>query len=573
MSEQDASSTEINDDSSASQFNQVRKLHHWMWSWLRKCDPESLGYIRCALMAQGVPTPNPDPGWNIDGGLSDYIKTFSTVGFSEGTLDELQERALTGLRSPDNPFSVLDLATGNGTFLYEVERPWLTVLGVALSTEFSMDGTIRNWLYEPYRGSAIKGYRSDLLRSTLSAAEVWSVFAFVNPSLSPSQADPIEALVSLTEEDAGAVTASDLQAILESLHRQMQESPTNSNKDAVVAAIALGWIIDALAGHVVVPNGMQFFYGTPFLKLALLAKVREALAAVTSTGPALERLMNNWSLIEEAARTAENHCGDTGLSATADEAIRASLPELGDYFREAGVELRSNGASQLIVGSLYAISNTLWRWHFFLEDRARWTTDRSVARSAFSSRHVVRAWLERIWGALDTVDIQVVLGGLPDGSDELPTMVTWLTPLVRFGIHHFLSTYFPDEAASHRLDRLIAHRCSLRDLRGKISLVRHEWSADAELAQLLVDLLTIWFYNQSPEDAREILSRGLIPLREVLDNGTWLSSLANISDVPVLSRRQNALLNEYRESPRSVATKLFELSSKDALCTRLDFFP
>ena len=572
MTEPDSYAVNLSSTINDPKFDQVGEFHHWMWRWLRKSDPVSLAYLRCVLFAAGIMTPNPDLGWNIDRGLADYIEAFGSLGFSEETFNTLQEKALTGLQPPSQPFQVIDTGAGNATFLYEVDRPWLVCTGTALSRDYSLDGTLRNWLHEPYRGTEIKGYRSDLLRATLLALEEWTILHFIGIKSTYTKPDPIKTLRELTDNASGLVRSSDLRNVLESAQHQMSDWMREIERDSLVATVALSSIIDALAGHVVVPNGMQFFYGDPHLKEDELGAIKAALAAVGITDGVIGELLSNWPLVEECARAAKGHQDDPKLLVMADEKIQGYLPNLGDLFREAGFELRSRMSNDQIVDVLYSTSNTLWRWHFFLLDQQRWITNRSTARSAFASRSTVKTWLERIWGVLRVHDAQIALGELPDGYSGLPSMTRWLMPLFRSDVDAFLATYFPEEQARKRLDQLVAHRCILRDLRGHIAFVYHEKSADSELAQLLIDLLTIWFYSQPQSTRQGFLAHGLTPLRELIDSGTWLSSLGSIPDAPMLSRRQDALLREYREAPQLVAARLFELSKDDNLCGRLDFF-
>ena len=90
-----------------------------------------------------------------------------------------------------------------------------------------------------------------------------------------------------------------------------------------------------------------------------------------------------------------------------------------------------------------------------------------------------------------------------------------------------------------------------------------------ELADLLVQLLTLWFYAQNERVRQEMMKKGLRPLADTLQNAGWLDAMP----LPQLSRRQLKLIECYRHDPKRTTSELFELQSGKDLIDRLDVYP
>jgi hypothetical protein len=90
-----------------------------------------------------------------------------------------------------------------------------------------------------------------------------------------------------------------------------------------------------------------------------------------------------------------------------------------------------------------------------------------------------------------------------------------------------------------------------------------------ELADVLVELLTLWFYEQPERARRKMMKRGLRQLADTLQSPDWLAALS----LNQLSRRQLRLIESYKNDPKGTVTELFEFDSHMDLLDRLDVYP
>jgi hypothetical protein len=555
-------------------YREALYVHYWLWKWLGTSDQPSLAYLRNVLLDHGLVELNPDPGWVIDRGLASYTEGLGPLFAAD--IDEVQRQgiALSGRTPPTEPPVLFDSGSGNCRAIYELARPWLRCAGSGLALIFGVDGTMRNWLHEPLRGDVVSAYGSELLESTLKRSEIYSVARFVAGWADEDQFDPYAELQTFTDASASVIPARVLERISAATGveiERLRSRDIDGNK--LAASVALGFLLDALAGRVAVPNGMQFFYAWDDLAPDVVAGIERALVEFTPPTRSRDELLAAKPELERASRLVEEHLGNDSLPPDADHDLSPSLPRLGDLLRRAGFELRECGVDERLIQGLHAVGNAFWCWHFFLEDLQRWPPKPTLAPSSYQARKVVRAWLERPWGILRIDDMRIALGGPPEAG-QAPRLLGPLLPLLRHGVAAFFDDVFPSEPdVERRLERLIAQRCQLRDLRRSIQTVSHEKSEEAELAALVVDLLTSWFYSRLEEQRRALVVAGLEPLRAALAAGNWVDDVEAEPELRLLSRRQKLLLARYRAAPAKVTRELFEFADESRITDRLDVYP
>jgi hypothetical protein len=556
----------------AQAYRSALYIHHWLWQWLGVSDPGSLAYLRNVLFTYGLVEPSPEPAWIIDRDLVQYGRDLGPGLL--GDLDRLAREALSGHVPPYEPRRTFDGGSGNGTAVYEMARPWVRAMGSGLSLLFGIDGTLRNWLVEQYRGAEVRGYRSESLASTLKLAEIYSVVRFVADPAVQTLADPFVALQPFADTVDSVIPTDVLERTSAVTEAELERLRSTGFDDrGLVAAIGLGYLLDALAGRVAVPNGMQFYYAWDDLSPDIIEPLREVLVTLAPSTPARDQLLDVWPEMEVVVQRLRQHLDDESVGADHDGDLRDSLPRLGDLLRQTGFELRARKADERIVSGLHAIGNAFWCWHFFLTDLARWTPEPSSPMTSYANRHIVRAWLERPWGVMRIDDMRIALDDSPDPSRPPPLMGP-IRPLLRHGSEAFLREVFPGQAAlEQRLNRLIAQRCILRDLRRSIRSVGYPESDETALADLLVTLLTSWFYSRDEDERTAIVEDGLTPLRDALITGDWLDAIASAPEMQHLSRRQSRLLARYRVAPVDLTRQLFEFDDDTWLPDRLDVYP
>jgi hypothetical protein len=93
------------------------------------------------------------------------------------------------------------------------------------------------------------------------------------------------------------------------------------------------------------------------------------------------------------------------------------------------------------------------------------------------------------------------------------------------------------------------------------------------LAELLVELVTLWFHELPAARRSEFMTAALTPLRDALLSGEWWPELELSPELPQLSRRQHVLLDSYLASPEAVTKYLFEFPADEDLVDRIDVYP
>jgi len=551
-------------------YRRALRFHYSLWKWQRISEPASLSFLRRVLAEHNLVDPNPNPAWIVNRGAADHRQVFGRP-FAQ-RLEELSREMLSGHVVPDES-KIDDFGSGNGTALYEEARPGVLMVGFGLSLLFAVDGTIRNWLRESFRAPRIRTYRSSLAAHAFKLAEIWSVAHLVTPALAGGF-DPIVELDAASTD--GAAASGTLLAIVERTEEALAaHRAQGADGQVMVTAVALGFLIDAMASRVCFPNGMQFSYKTSAVWAAVVGDVLTAVKHNPIRTDACVRLVACAAQCDDLAARIGRHLEDISLRPDVDGELVAVLPELADRFKAAAFELRDRNGEVRLIQALHMIGNELWRWHFFLSDLNPWNATEKGTRSAHSCVRIVRAWLERPWGILREEDMKLALAEGFEPSDALPRLLSPLKPLLRAGVDSLVQDSFSAmPRITERLGDFIAHRCQLRDSREAMEWISYEDQPaeviqGRELADLLVELLTLWFYAQTERTRRGMMKKGLRPLADTLQVAGWLDAMS----LPHLSRRQLKLLERYRHDPKGAASELFEFQSGKDLIDRLDVYP
>lgn len=229
----------------------------------------------------------------------------------------------------------------------------------------------------------------------------------------------------------------------------------------------------------------------------------------------------------------------------------------------------------MVPGSVSCASNgnALWSWHFFVEDRQRWKDFETRPQLAADAVDYVRRWVERPWGLLTTTDVKISLGGSPSDDDLLP-LAGPVVPLFTGGYDALRRALRdPAVATEEALLQLVRRRCCLRDLRDPRGIVRYPRTQEMAMAELLVQLVSLWLHELSTVRRSKVVAAGLTPLRDALLTGERWRDLEASRELPQLSRRQHARLDSYLVAPTGVTQSLFELPVDDDLVDRIDVYP
>jgi hypothetical protein len=551
-------------------YHAALRFHYALWKWQHISEQASLAFLRRILATHDLVEPNPEPGWIVNRGVADYHLVLGDEYRKHR--EQLPRKTLTGHVPHDQPQRIFDSGSGNNTACYEGARPSILTVGSGLSLVFSVDGTIRNWLREPLRARRLQGYRSQLAAHVCKLAEIWSVARLVSPA-SIGDFDPIAELSASVVD--GTVASGTLMAIAARTEASLTESRDQMRDgDATVTAIALGYLLDAMAGRVRMPNGMQFSYEDAAQWAGGIENLLTAVARNRIQTRAGTRLVARAAFCSELANRIGRHLQQTSLPADIDVEIAAALPEIADQFKATAFELRARQGETNMIEALHFVGNELWRWHFFLLDLSAWQATPGSTRSAAAHAALVRAWLERPWGILRPQDMKLALAEGFEPSEAPPRLLAPLVPLLREGVDPLVKASFgaiPEIA--QRLERFIAHRCQLCHSRAAMEWINYEdqveLTPDRELADLLVELLTLWYYAQPEKARRQMFRKGLLPLATTLQGADWLTA----TSLPQPSRRQLKSIERYRQHPKQTASELFEFEPNTDLTDRLDVFP
>ena len=556
-------------------YRAALSFHFALWKWQRISDQPSLSFLRRLLVRHGLIEPNPEPGWIVNRGASAYVEALGQE--YADSWDALPRERLTGHVPSNTPLLTFDAGSGNNTANYERSTPGVIEAGSGLSLVFAVDETLRNWLHEPFGSDRIAAYRSDLAASVFKGVDIWSVNRFLVPDSKSPDFDPIQ-LLEKSQHD-GTISAQVLLSVLDGTKETLGKNrlgQTESNM--LITAVALGYLIDAIASRVRCPNGMLFSYPDAAVWAEAIGAVLSYVESNSKITPSGERLLSHTTELDDIRGRIFRHLEDTSLKPDADIDLAKSLPQLADLFKATGFELRARKGDVALIEVLHTIGNELWRWYFFIKDFNTWNETAHGSRLAFPNARVVRAWLERPWGVLRREDMRLALAEGFDSGEEVPQLLPPLMPLLRSSVDDLLKESFSSvKNIAQRLDVFIEQRCRLRDLRELIHSVNYETETSEanegrELAGLLVELLTLWFYRQSEQDRRKMVSEELLPLVQALHDASWLKDPGSTPEIP-LSRRQLRLFEEYQSDPRAVIDRLFSFEPGICLLDRLDVFP
>jgi hypothetical protein len=432
-----------------STYRSALRFHFALWKWQRISEQTSLSFLRRVLAEHGLVEPNPDPAWIVNRGAADYRQAFGQ-SYAQ-TLESLQREMLKGHVPWDEPQRIFDGGSGNGTACYEGARPGFLIAASGLSLLFAVDGTVRNWLREPFRAPRLQTYRSGLAAQAFKLAEIWSVAHFVSPTPA-GDFDPIAELDASHSDDTAA-SAKLLTIVAHTEEVLAAYRAQDADGRALVTAVALGFLIDVLASRVRFPNGMQFSYRDAALWVAAVGNVLTAVERNPIRTDAGVRLVACAARCNDVAARIGRHLEDTSLRSDVDGELVAVLPELADRFKAAAFELRDRNGEVRLIQALHMIGNELWRWHFFLSDLNTWNATDKATRGALVSAPIVRAWLERPWGIVREEDMKLALAESFEPSDEPPRLLSPLLPLLRSGVDRLIHRQLRRGAAHHRAAR------------------------------------------------------------------------------------------------------------------------
>jgi hypothetical protein len=540
-------------------------VHHWLWRWLGISDWPSLARMRRSLLSNGLLSENPSLGWTIDRGAADY---HALLG-SEESLRDLARRSLNGHVQWSDPPRSFDFGSGNGRTIYEmsVEAPLVRFVGSGLDLNFSVDGTLRNWLAEPHRAENLPAYRSESLHDTLLKAEIFSAAAFAVQG-GRVAFDPFSLLTEAVDTAAGTVPGSALVDIRAATQQELDRMRDDLDEGLVTAAVAVGFIVDGLAGRARVPNGPTFSY--EHLRSEMFDVVRLAVDLVPGT-PVAREVSTALPELDTARNLVKRHQADSEMPPDEDTPLVGRLGPLGDLVKALAFAIRREEAASP-VELLHSLANRLWSWEFFLEDRQNWLRSTAYTRPASSAIGAVRRWLERPWGVLDPIEVNILLGAFPS-DPRPPDLLAHVVHLLREGVEPLLRSLGLDAVdGERRIQRLVANRCTLRDLRGTTAVL-YPVTDRMRQAEVIVELATLWFYGLSEARRLDAVQAGLGPIRDAIHSGGWVSAAEQSMEAPRLSRRQVALLAEYAKAPAQVGRALFEFDDDKDLVDRLDCYP
>jgi hypothetical protein len=552
------------------QYLAALRYHFALWRWQRISEPASLGFARRVLFETNLVELHP-AAWIVNRGADEYGELLRF-----GDRDrELIRSALAGHASSRHPIRIYDSGSGNNTAAYELTRACVHVMGSGLSLVFAFDASLRNCLYEPFRSQSVAGYKSEIAGSALKRAEIWTVNRFFADGPKTAENNPIAILErALSNNSISGSVCSAVSTDTGEFLKQHQTSGAEGS--ALVSAVGLGFLIDALASRARFPNGMDFTYadfalavdGFPVLLYYLNEPGNQTASSAT--------LLACTDKLKDLESRIVKHLDDKSLSAESDVELVKVLPELADLVKAVGFELRKVDADQRLVETFHFVGNELWRWHFFLSDLASWNSTSADSRTAIEKVSIVRAWLNRPWGVLRTDDMKLALSfGFEEAADESwPPLIVAIQSLLRDGVDGLIKNELAGISnVDARIDWLVEQRCRLVDLRQNIKFVTYGDDDGLghyrNLANLLIELLTVWFYDQPESKRQEMIKDELRSLQTLMRNGEWLNSATQVR----LTRPQMKLLEEYRSNPNQIIDTLFDLSEGEGLWERADVFP
>ena len=550
----------------------AHRFHFALWRWQRISERASLAFLRRTFVETNLIEVNPSPAWVVNRNAEDYRRI---VGLKHE--DGLLRASLSGHVPSYRPTRILDSGSGNNTAAYELTRGGLVVAGSGHSLLFALDQTLTNYLYEPFRSGGVAGYESTALGNALKLAEIWSINRFLSPNFQTDGFDPVAALQHALSE--GSIKGSSCFSASEQTKTFLDSNQPHLNGETVVTAIALGYLIDAIASRACFPNGMEFSYPELAVVMEVVPILLERLQDPKNHTTATTDLFAHKEELYVLRDRVFQHLQDPFRRPEVDTDITEFLPRVADVIKAVAFELSSKNGEPAIVETLHAIANELWRWRFFLSDLAAWNQTSEVSRRCATTASTVRAWLERPWGVLRVEDMRAALA---EGFESaygagFPPLVVALQSLLRGGTDELIKDRFGSLVdIQSRVAWLIGQRCRLRDLRESIKVVTYEDESDEfarekELADLLIELLTLWFYGLAEEERFKIIMDELKPLIAVMRTGSWLDDSA--AQEIQLTRRQSGLLEDYQRNPNLVVAELFDFDESSGLLDRLDVFP
>jgi len=386
--------------------------------------------------------------WRIDRSAEEYSQAFNMDIGAKIRGYVIDQRA-SGANSPYEPVRVVDEGAGNCWAAYTAAEPGAMITGTGLELSFSLEGTLRNCLRPQYRFSP-GTYRQPALMSrafqklidSFDATSILVLLLKRNCSLSSDQSRTYSSLRRTLDEleSSETVHLSKLGEIQEQLDSLVPAHQISDVKEDVAAFWLYSLMIDETVGRLAVPNGVGFWYAELDLCLRkLLSEGRSWSSEEWWVGNGYESWKHGMQELHEYSRRTESDDSNRQAVPLATWHTVASI--VAQETRDSAFKARENGVEDETVGVLLDISNTLWRWVFFVRQEADVFYDLST-----TDEHVATllTWLDHPWGILRLEDMDRLYLGLveQEPEDDLPSAMGIIAGFGRMDVLSYLVTRF-----------------------------------------------------------------------------------------------------------------------------------
>ena len=340
-------------------YKQLHAAHFHHWKVRRVSNTDSLRRLRILLQLAGAvrlqPTrvhPNSRVFHEYAAELGLPLDGFDPSERLTGRSDELERQ-----------FS----EPGDGYAMYRATCLGWTARGLAETLLFSIDETLRNCLREEVRtdgNQRLSAFRTPAVDALLTRYEVASVANAVAGATGRSRTiNAVAAIETLTTlvDDTGTADHNALLGADEQINELLEQGRSASRQvgKAPLVLMMLGFLIDELVARSTVGNGMGFSYS--FTKAVL--------AALTDRLP---RLRDDLATVDRDVDGLVADLHQLANTSATDGPAPEGLERTADRLRDIGFVLRRHHKLGDDDGNaIFTASNALWRWSFFLEQRAR----------------------------------------------------------------------------------------------------------------------------------------------------------------------------------------------------------
>ncbi|MGX1887229.1 hypothetical protein [Streptomyces sp. NPDC055287] len=550
-------------------YTRLHQRHFHHWKWRRISEPFSLRGLRMLLVGSGVATLQRTRVHEIGRPFHEYAEE---IGLPIEDFSESAVRAgrVSLLRAPERRFP----QPGDCVRMYEQTTAGRTSHGLGESLTYSLDETLRNCMCEEARQDGpdyVKAFRCQLFGDALQQLEYWSVDG-LSRSFSPrgrqtddSHPEPYAPLLTKSGRVRDEVERRELTSLLSTVDALLGEQPWDPGADSGrVFATLLGLLVDDLLARLAEPNGMRFFYG---YTASTLAALRGAL-------PSLRNTITRWGFdadvlgqgVDDLHTTCVSFAHETAPEQNADAAWCERAIGVAEMLRALGLAMGRHQGDGPDVSRVFAVSNTIWRWVFFLEHRDRnvQTLD-DPAGTRDEAADVVLRWLRRPLGVLDSTDIDSVFRDLvPDDDETIPKAFHVLMSMVASEPEQYLVGRFgvrDTTQAASVLHRFIGRRYVLQAIRRHVRRVLHDEvpeSADVRTrVRTLADLFTTWAYDDGGDTRLRAIEDDPEEIVRALRSGQWCDELLESTAADALTARERATALAYLDDPQGFSARYF----------------